>query len=194
MRNVSSVIAMTLLVIFFAACCNPERETISISGTVDLYYLSNVEGDDWSDAYPIELCELQGEIPEDGIYGQLTISLDADSIGTFFDPAIISEHSFSGTFGDRENLFENGTPGTLVGATYFPGVGCVYGVLDFTVDDGGDIVNPYVWMVIPWDVENGTTELGNDIGEEVTLFVTDSNGLGIECIHAIGRGKIEISD
>ena len=194
MRNVTSVVAIVFLVIFFASCRKPERETISISGTVDLYHLSNVEGEDWSDVYGFETCEPQGKIPEDGIYGQLTISLDAESIGVNFIPAIIPEHVFSGTFGDRGNLFEDGNPITGVGVQYIPGGGCRYAVLDRTYDDGGYFVNPSVVMGIPCEVENGTAELGNVDSEEVTLFVTDFNELGVECIHAIGKGEIEIND
>ena len=195
MRNVLLVTSIVLLVMCGTSCYKPERQTISISGTVDLFHMSNVQGEDFSTGLPFDTCDVQGKIPEDGIYGQLTISLEEAVIGTPLNPEGIDKHVFTGFFGDRTSLFAEGNPNTVIAYQILPGEGYQCGIVDITFDNEGNFINPSVVMFIPGEIENGTFELGMNLGEDVALFVVDWQGIGVfECIHAVGLGEIEIND
>ncbi len=162
-----------------------------------MYHPTNVNGEDLSDQiFPgIGPCEILGEIPEDGVYGQLTISVDADSIGTVCDleEGLIDEHVFEGSFGTQENIFEEGTPIASVAYQRIPGGDHQYGIIDYTLDDDGGSVGAGISLSLFGNIENGTTKVGAEDG--MLLVIEAGEGFpGYECFHAIGIGEIEISD
>lgn len=143
---------------------------------------------------PCESRAPQGDIPPEAPYGSLRISLQADTIGTFLNPAVFPEHVFTGTFAARDSLFEEGDPATFVSFQFEPGSSCQIAIIDTCFDDQG-VVNPSVLMFLPAIVLNGPADTGCTRGTDIVLYVVDWQDYGsFDCIHAVGRGSIAIGD
>ena len=176
-------IIITIAAFFLFSCIKePDRQSFKISGTVQLFHPTNVPslGGDISASLPNEACDVLGILPENGEYGTLTISLDVKNV-----PGVINEHAFTGTFGDRASIFNEGDASTNVVFLGIPGGG-FYTILDKTTD------GPFVVLSLKGPLENGPIELNQNV-PSLQVLDNDQNA-DSGCVHAIGIGNITISD
>ena len=174
---------ITIAAFFLFSCTKgPDRQSFKISGTIQLYHPTNVPslGGDISASLPNDVCDVLGILPENGEYGTLSISLDVKNI-----PAVINDHAFNGTFGDRASIFDEGDASTQVVFLGVPGGG-FYAIMDKTND------GPFVLLSLKGPLENGTIELNQNVPSLQVLENDQNSESG--CVHAIGIGNLTISD
>lgn len=59
---------------------------------------------------------------------------------------------------------------------------------------GSTNLNPVVFMIIPVGTATGTLTAGLTNADKVSLYVADTTGGSVTCIHAFGVGDVSLTD